>query len=182
LILGILAAVVGTAASIPYILSIRAGKTKPDKTSWLIWTAVGLLMFASYWSVGARDTVWITLPVGIAAIAAFSLKYGVGGWSVFDRACALAAFAGLLLWWLSGLAITALALAMVADIIGYFPTIKKTWDKPNSEDRLTWGMYLLAAVFNFLAINSWTPEIAIYPTYILVFNALVFWLAVRKSR
>ncbi len=178
-ILGVAAAVVATAAYIPYIISILKGKTKPNRATWWIWAVLGIIICASYWSVGARSTFWYTLPIGMITTALLSLKYGVGGWTPFDRLCLAGAAAGLLLWWVSGIPFTALAIGMFIDIIGYFPTMRKIWHDPGSEDKLTWAMFFVAAVLNFAAIDRWTVEIAAYPAYIIIFNSLVLALLLR---
>ncbi len=176
------AGVISTAAYIPYIISILKGKTKPNRASWWIWAVLGIIICASYWSVGARNTFWYTLPVGMITTALLSLKYGIGGWTPFDRVCLAGAAAGLLLWWVSGIPFTALAVSMGIDMIGYFPTMRKIWHMSGSEDRLTWMMFLVAAALNVAAIDRWTLDIAIYPVYILVFNSIVLGLIVFRKR
>jgi len=180
-ILGIAAGVISTAAYIPYFASILKGRTRPNRATWWIWAVLGIIICASYWSVGARSTFWYTLPIGMVTTALLSLKYGVGGWTPFDRLCLGGAAAGLLLWWVSGIPFTALAVGMIIDMIGYFPTMRKIWGGSGSEDRLTWAMFLAAAVLNVAAIDKWTLEIAFYPLYIVVFNALVLALILRES-
>jgi hypothetical protein len=181
LILGIISGVIATMAYIPYILSVVNGKTKPNRASWGIWAVLGIIICASYWSVGARDTFWFTLPIGMITTALLSLRYGVGGWTTFDKFCLLGAAVGLLLWWVSGIPFTALAVASVIDMMGFFPTLKKVWDEPTSEDKLAWAMFFVAAALNVTAIDRWTLEIAAYPVYILIFNTLVLAFLLRGS-
>jgi len=178
--LGMAAGVITIAAFIPYILSILEGKTKPNRASWWIWTVLGIVICASYWSVGARNTFWFTLPVGMAAIALLSLKYGVGGWTPFDRACLGGAAAGLAMWWLFRSPALALFVAIFTDAIGYLPTIRKIYLDPASEDKAAWLMFLAGAVLNLFAIENWTLEIAIYPIYACVFIPVVVLLLFRK--
>ena len=45
------------AAFIPYFIDIARGRTKPQRTTWIIWTILGVLTFASYKSVGAHNTI-----------------------------------------------------------------------------------------------------------------------------
>lgn len=179
-ILGVASGVIAIVAYVPYIISILKGKTKPNRASWWIWAVLGIIICASYWSVGARNTFWFTLPIGMVTTALLSLKYGVGGWTTFDRLCLLGAAAGLLMWWVSGIPFTALAIAILIDVMGFFPTIRKIWYEPGSEDLLTWAMFFIAAVLNVAAIDRWTLEIAAYPLYIVIFNSLVFVLLFRK--
>jgi hypothetical protein len=170
---GIAAAIMATAAYIPYLSSIFRGKTKPNRATWIIWAVLGIIICASYWSVGARNTFWYTLPVGIVITALLSIKYGVGGWTPFDKLCLLGAGFGLLLWWVSGIPFTALVIGIVIDMIGYLPTMKKIWHEPASEDKLAWMMFFMASVLNVFALETWVFEIAILPAYALVFNGIL---------
>lgn len=175
---GIAAAVIAIAAYIPYLSSIFRGKTRPNRATWVIWAVLGVIICASYWSVGARNTFWFTLPAGTVVIALLSIKYGVGGWTPFDRLCLLGAASGLLLWWISGIPFTALIIGILIDIIGYLPTMRKIWHDPASEDKLTWMMFFMASVLNLFALETWAFEIAILPIYVLVFNGAMLGLLV----
>ncbi|MDD5171877.1 MAG: hypothetical protein PHF60_02460 [Candidatus ainarchaeum sp.] len=182
--LGIAAGVIAIAAYIPYIRSIFRGRTRPNRATWLIWAVLGFIICASYWSVGARNTFWFTLPVGTVVIALLSIKYGVGGWTPFDRLCLLGAASGLLLWWVSGIPFSALIVGILIDIIGYLPTMKKIWHDPASEDRLTWTMFFVASVLSLFALETWVFEIAILPIYVVLFNGamLALILVPRQNR
>lgn len=181
IVLGILAAIVVTAAYIPYIYSTIKEKTKPNRATWLIWSAVGIIMFASYYSLGAWSTLWFAIPGGTVIVTLLSLKYGQGGWNRFDLFCLSGAFIALFLWFLSGNPLLAMITLIVTDFFAYLPTIKKTYADSSSESRLAWGMFAVAGLLNFLAIDRWALDIALYPVYMLVFNTLVFWLTMRRQ-
>jgi len=181
-VLGILAGALSFIAYIPYISSILKGKTKPNRASWWIWAAVGWIIFASYFSVGARSTIWYSLPIGISITAILSLKYGEGGLKKLDLFCLGGAALGLLVWWLSGIAFSALLVAIAVDMFAYLPTIDKSRTHPGSEDRIAWILFWIGAFLNIAAIGQWTLEIALYPLYILVLNSIVLWLLIRKPQ
>ncbi len=179
--LGIVATVIVTAAYIPYIISILQKKTKPNRASWFIWAVLGAITFASYYSVGARSTLWYALPLGTIVTALLSIRYGVGGWNRFDGICLAGAFLGLILWGLSGNAFIALGMVMAIDLFAYLPTIRKTYFDPSSESRAAWALFFVSGLLNFMAIDSWRLEIAAYPAYMLLFNLIVFGLTLRKA-
>ena len=181
-ILGVAAAVTATAAYIPYIRSILKGKTKPNRASWWIWAVLGVIISASYWSVGARNSFWVTLPIGIVTTALLSLRYGIGGWTPFDRACLAGAGAGLAMWLLSGSPALALYICIFTDAVGYLPTLRKVYLDPGSEDKLTWCLFFAAGVLSLLSIDKWSAEIAIYPVYACISLPIVIALLFRKPR
>jgi hypothetical protein len=174
-IAGILAGFVAASGFIPYIYSILKGKTRPNRASWLIWAALGGLLFASYVSSGASTTIWQPLSFAIGPVIVFvlSIKHGVGGYNKLDVFCLAGAALGLLLWKLSNEPQAALYLSIFVDALGFLPTIKKAYFQPGSESRLAWSIGVTSTVINLFAINSWTLEIALYPIYLVIFNSAV---------
>jgi len=170
--IGLLAGIIGFLAFVPYILDTLNRKTKPNKATWIIWAVLGIIIAASYWSAGARDTAWtpIGYAIGILAVTALSFKYGEGGWTKLDKACLLGAGAGLVVWAITSEPIFALYLTTIIDAIGGIPTIRKTYLRPETESRAAWAMFLVANSLNLLAINEWTLTIAMYPVYVLILS------------
>lgn len=173
------AGVVSLLGFVPYLISVVRGRTRPSMASWWIWTLVGCLIVVSYYAAGARTSIWtpVSYVIGPLLIALVSLRYGSGGWSRFDRLCVLGAGLSLLLWVLSGTPLTTLIFNILIDLLGALPTVRKTWQEPDSEDRLSWALFLIANSLNLLAVQPWTFPNASYPIYIfalaLVMNALL---------
>lgn len=164
---GIAASGVATAASIPYIISIIRKKTKPSLTTWLIWTLVSILLAASYRASGATFSFWITLSyvVTSASIAILSLRYGVFEATRLDGICLLAAFASVLPWLIFHSASTTLYLTIFIDVLGAAPTLKKAYIDPDTENKPAWLIAFVGNALNLLAVNTWSPEVALFPVY-----------------
>ncbi|MEK9158471.1 MAG: hypothetical protein AAB673_00525, partial [Patescibacteria group bacterium] len=98
---GKVAGILTLASFVPYIISILRKKTIPNRATWFIWTVVGFMCGASYYSAGASHTFWVSASYMIGPLVTFvlSLKYGEGGWTRFDRVCLLVAGISLGLWW-----------------------------------------------------------------------------------
>jgi hypothetical protein len=177
--IGLLAGVIGFLGFLPYIIGTLKGTTKPNKATWLIWAVMGLIIAASYYSAGARESAYLpgAYAIGIFAVAALSLRFGEKGWTKLDIFCLIGAGAGLLAWWATNEPAFALYLTIAIDAIGFIPTFRKAYAEPGSEDRLAWAIFLLADILNIFAIGEWTLASASYPVYVLVFtlalNALI---------
>jgi hypothetical protein len=185
--LGIAAAIIGFSANIPYIIGILNRKTKPNKATWMIWAVLSVIIAASYYASGARDTAWtpIAYAIGATMVAILSVKYGEEGWTALDKGCLAGAALGLALWAITKEPVFAYYLTTTVDAIGAIPTIKKAWERPESEANLAWPIFSVANTLNLLAITQWTLTIALYPVYVFVMEIamtlLVYWPGRRKK-
>src|SRR5262249_29291423 len=114
---GVLAGVLSLVSGIPYIRDILAGKTKPHRGSFLIWTVLGLIAFITQFAAGA--TWSLVLPVLdtllIAAILALSIERGSGGVNRRDATGLALAAGGLVLWYFTKQPLTALLVTIGID-------------------------------------------------------------------
>ncbi len=183
--LGMLAGMLSLVDFFLYYVSILRRKTRPNRATWFILTLVSLIIFSSYYSLGARATAWQPLAYVIGPFITFvlSLKYGQQGWTFFDSLCAGGALFGLFLWWISGVALIALLITVFIDFLGMLPTIKKSYLDPLSEEVLPWFVTCIACVLNLLAITAWRFDIGIYPIYMCAVNGTVLALLfLRRGR
>src|SRR3990167_5114886 len=137
---GKVAGIVSLVAFVPYIIAILRGETKPNRATWWIWTVVGFMLGASYFSSGANHTIWVPVSyiIGPIIIATLSIKYGVGGWTRFDRYCLLGAVVSMVFWWMFNSPFIVLLINLFIDFMGALPTIRKAYYEPESEDRTAW--------------------------------------------
>ncbi len=174
---GALAGILGILSFVPYIRSILAGKTKPNRTTWWIWSLVGLIIVASYLFSNEPTGYTIILPIsyfsGQLVVAILSLWYGVGGWTPFDRFCLVGVGISLLLWWLFGSPLAALLTNIVIDFFGALPTIRKSYLLPETENLTSWLITFGSDVFNVFAIQAATFFVLAYPLYLLFTNGII---------
>src|ERR1700745_4063437 len=57
---GIVAAVVCLLGCVPYCGGVVRGSTQPSIASWVIWTALGGVISAAYFSAGSDSSWWLT--------------------------------------------------------------------------------------------------------------------------
>lgn len=183
-VLGIAAGMVGLAANPVYVADIVHGATRPSRLTWWILAVLHILLAASYYASGARETVWLPAAYAISffIVALLSIKYGEAGWRGTDTACLIGACGCAVFWWVSGSAQLALFLTICVDFFGILPTVEKAYRRPETENRTAWLMATLAALLNVSAVRSWTLAIAAYPLYVLAVNALITLFIMRPRR
>ena len=174
-LLGRVAGLISIAGFLPYAIAIWRGKARPNRVTWLTWSVVGGILFASYEVEAGGAARWVPLSdaAGPALIAVLSIRHGEGGFSRFDRWCLLLAGASLIGWAVSGSAMVALWLCLAIDVIGALPTIRKVFLDPKSEYALTWRVFFTGNLLNLFAIERWTLASAAYPLYVVAVSGIV---------
>lgn len=172
---GLSAGILSIISGIPYIRDILRHKTKPERASWLIWSALGGIAFFSQLAKGATDSLWLTgvQTVGVMVVFLLSLKYGVGGLAKRDIVAILFAGLGLVLWYVTQEPAIALLIVICIDALGVALTCIKTYEKPESETLITWLVSGTAGILGALAVGSWNVILLAYPVYIVLANYTV---------
>jgi hypothetical protein len=184
LLAGRIAGAISAVAFVPYAVSVARRKTRPSIATWFLWTVVGAVLAASYWSTGARASVWVAAAyvAGPLVTTLLALRYGTGGFSRFEKGCLAAALVSLVLWRLSGNPLVALALNIVVDLLAAAPTVRKAWRDPASEDRLSWTLFAAGNAANLPAIEAWTFAGAAFPVYLFLLTTTMAVLSWRRPR
>ncbi len=148
-IFGYLSAVLSIVMVIPYIIDIYKKETKPERASWLIWTVLGIIAFASQLAKGATDSLWLTTGQTLAVFFVFilSIKYGVGGLTKWDIRALIAAAIGLVIWYFTKEAAWALFIVVAIDSIGSLITVVKSYLDPETETVSTFVISGASGVF-----------------------------------
>ncbi len=181
-IVGVFAGVFGFVAFILYYISIYHGGTRPNRATWFILTVVGVLIAVSYYASGARETIWVSISYVIGPLIAFvlSLKYGEGGWTLFDQICLIGCLISVVAWVVTDSPQMVLFFNVLIDFLGILPTIKKSYTNPLSEDRTAWLVTSFSSFSNIFAVKSWTFIIGFYPVYMLLVNSFITMLLFLK--
>lgn len=180
--IGIAAGIISACGFIPYIIDTVKGRARPNRATWSIWSVLGVIAFASYYSAGARDSIYAPAGymLGQIAVAALSVRYGKGGFSALDLACLCGAGAALALWAVSRSPMLALGMVMAADAFGAVPTIRKAYRDPASESFSGWLLLCAGNALNLFAISEWSLDMAAYPVYFFIINGMIFALVLRR--
>ena len=152
-----------------YIETIYRGKTEPHVISWWIWAlTTGIAFFAKLsgwgWWGTAQNGITFLVCVYIAILA---WKFGkIGKFHTLDWYSLSYSILAILLWFLTENAFYGSLFAMLADSIGYIPTFRKVWYKPNSEPI---SYYLLMNIKHGLSLAA----LSVYSWTTMVFSASV---------
>lgn len=183
--LGIAAGVLAFATVIPYVWDIIGGITKPNAVTYLVWTLLQGIAIIGQYEAGASWSVFLligtTLNTGIIFVLAIA-GYGYKEYARVDTAALLLAGAAILILVFSDHPVLAILLPVVADAIGAVPTLVKTKRHPETEERLSWFLMIVASALGILATDKYDMANLLYPCFLLVEAIVIFSLAFFGKR
>ena len=149
----------------PYLISILRHRTKPERTSWFIWSALGVIAFVTQVGLGAH---WSLVYAGVNAagnllVFLLSLKFGVGGWKKIDVLSLIIAAIGAIISLVARDPLYALYGVVAANAAGTVPTLYKTYFAPKTESSIAWFFISTSSLFGALSVGSWSFNLLLYP-------------------
>lgn len=181
---GVISALLSVCAFFPYLRDMWTGRTRPQRASWLIWSALGTIALASQFHEGAAQSLWFVAAQvgGTIAVLVLSIRWGRGAFfSKVDFYVIGAAAAGLILWALTDTAIYALAITISISLMGGSVTLLKAYRDPSSETLGMWFTSCIAAWFAILSVGDVDWVLLAYPVYLFILNGAIV-LAIMSGR
>ena len=159
----------------PYVRDIFKRKTKPHLFTYLIWSIVTSLAFLGQVASGAGPGAWTTGTMAVLTILilVLSFKYGTEDITKLDIVLLVAALCAIVPWWLTHDPTVSVLIATFIDVCAFFPTIRKTYNDPFSETLISYVLNLFRHSLSILALTSFVVASYIYPTALVVMNAIL---------
>ncbi|MCB0360502.1 MAG: hypothetical protein KDD44_12725, partial [Bdellovibrionales bacterium] len=161
-----------------YVLDTVAGRTKPNRVTYAMWSLAPLVGAGAAMNAGAD--LWSTIPIFVSGIlplftllASYLNPRSYWKLTPFDLACGALSLAALALWLLVDHPTFALVLAVAGDAFASYPTVKKAIRYPETETGVAYLASALGVTAVLPAIPEWTLENCIFQTYLILLNALL---------
>lgn len=180
-VIGILIALLGY---IPYFTNIIKNKTKPHAFSWFVWGLMTAIGFAAQVSRRAGPGAWVT---GFTAIITFlifvlALMKGEKNIVLTDWLSLAGAGVSVMFWLVTKNPLFSVMLIVIIDAFGFFPTVRKSFDKPHEETITTFFLNGLKFVFALFALETYSIVTWLYPVYLVLANwSFVVLVIVRRK-
>lgn len=178
-LLSLISIVLTFAGFYPYIRSIAGGVTKPHVFSWVIWGITTLIAFfaqlADRGGVGAWPTGLSALITFYVAFLAFRCRADIHitrtDWIFF-----LTAVSAVPAWYLTSNPFWAVLILTAIDILGSFPTFRKIYRDPFSEDMLFYILMGIRSAVSVFALEYYSWTTILFPAALSIMCALFVWL------
>lgn len=133
---------------------------------------------------GAGVGSWVTLSVAIIGFFIFALGLRVGkkDITISDTIFFILSFIALGLWLIAKQPVLSVILASSIDILGFVPTIRKSWNKPHSETLFTYQINTFRHALSLLALQHYSIVTWLYPASWVVANGLFSILLIIRRK
>lgn len=180
--------IIGTAIAIisyiPYIQGMIKGKIKPHSYSWFIWAVLGFIagfaQIAGGGGIGAIISLsTAVISLGIAAIGYKDVKEHITRSDTISLVFSLLAIP---LWVITDGPLASVILISIIDLVGFWPTLRKAYNKPWDEGLPTFLLSTLKHAITIFAQRQYNLVTVLYPASLAALTGIfVVMLMVRRA-
>lgn len=167
-----------------YIKSIFRGQTIPNKVGWFIWMLAPLVAsFIILKNGGGLSAIpvfmsWI-IPL-IVLLVSIKVKSKIKV-SALDVACFFFALTAMYLWIQANNIYWATVFAIIADGLGFVPTIVKSWRNPETEKPWPYMSGIFSASVSLLTLKEYSFHLYGFPVYLVLGNLILILVIIRRK-
>ena len=154
--LAIIAVLINFIGYFPYIRDVLNGKTRPHAYSWLVWAYITLIIFALQLAAHGGAGAFVTLGAGSTSFIVFglALRQGKQDITLSDTFFFIAALIATAIWILAKAPLLSVSFLVLIDMLGFVPTIRKSWNKPHSETLIMYELGALRHALSLFALGT----------------------------
>lgn len=182
-VFAIVAALLALASYVPYFNGLLKGRVQPHAYTWGIWSLVsGITLFAQI----AKGAGIGAVPTATAALLTFcifllSIKFGFRQITRIDTAFLILALVAIIPWLVTKDPTVSVILAVSIDVLGFVPTLRKTWLLPTSESLATYGLNIVRHMLSLFALEAYNVATVLHSAAMLVMNSTIVAVIVRRA-
>jgi len=157
-IIATVAVILTFVAYIPYYRDILKSKTRPHIYSWSLWGLLTVLLVVLQIKGGAGAATWVTATAGLLCfgVVLLSLKNGKKDITTSDTVVAILSLLAIGFWLIADQPVISINLVIVADILAFIPTVRKSYYDPYSETLSLYVTNALRFTLALFAVENYT--------------------------
>lgn len=183
-LIGVIAVLLTFVGYVPYLKDTIRGKTKPHAYSWFIWGFVTLIAYTLQVSENAGAGSLVTLAAAIVSFVIFGLGMKLGNKDITrsDTVFFILALLSLVIWVFAKQPVVSVIFVSLIDILGFIPTIRKSWNQPFTETLFTYLLNTFRHGLSIFALANYSIVTWFYPVTWTLANGLFSLLLVLRRR
>ncbi len=168
-----------------YIKTILYGKTRPNLISWTLWALAPLIATFLQTKAGAGLSFLAPFMAGfgplIVILFASIKKRGFWRITKFDIVCGLFSLLALTFYIITNKLAISIFFAILSDALATIPTIRKSWNFPDTESALAYAGGIINYILSLLIITNWIFSIYSFNVYLIIINLIIIFSIYRKK-
>lgn len=183
-VLVVIASLFAVVGNVPYIRDVIKNRIHPHPFTWLVWSLVSCITFFGAVSKGAglgAIPIFVS-EVFTVIIFIYSLKNGFKHIRKIDFLYLTICLLSLIPWYLTKDPTVSVIIAVFIDLIAFIPTIRKTWEHPQSESYILFVMNVLRHMIILFTVETYNIATTLHSMAMIITNALMTYLIVFKSK
>lgn len=153
-----------------YFYTIYKGETKPHAFSWLLWGSVTGIGTLAQFELNAGPSAWALGFVSVTCLFIAFLSFFIGekDYSKSDWGALIVCVLAIILWKVTDNVMIALGLVVTIDALTYWPTVRKSYYKPQTEPPISYGLAGLRYFLMLFAVPDPTWQNLMYPFFLMI--------------
>lgn len=182
--LAIIAGILAVVGNIPYVRDVFRGRIEPHPYTWFVASVVSGIIFFGQVAKGAGMGALPTLVSELFTIVIFvlSLRFGLKHVRASDIYFLVFALLGLVPWYITKDATVSVVCAVLIDIVGIAPAMRKTWNNPTTERPFLYGTNVIRHVLALGALETYNVATMLHSLVMLVTNSLMTSIILFKKK
>jgi hypothetical protein len=175
-ILGALAAILGVIGFIPYCWSIYQRKTKPHVFSWIPWFITTAVAFVGQIVEHGGAGTWATGTSAFFSFVIMLVSFFLGEKNITrsDWISFILSLATIPLWIATKEPLYSVVLATLINQLACFPTLRKSWHKPDEENGSMYVLLTVRSALSLMALENLVIVTFLFPLFQLLSNTVIF--------
>lgn len=170
---------------ITYFYTLFKGDTKPHAFSWLLWGSVTGVGTIVQLSLDAGPSTWALGFVSVTCLLISVISFFIGEktYTKSDWVALIACFLAIPIWQATNDPLLALLIIMTIDVLSFWPTIRKSFNKPDTEPPLSFGFAGLRYFFMLLAVPDPEWSTLMYPFFLMASDwGFAIYIVIRRAQ
>lgn len=172
-------------AYIPYYRDILKGKTHPHIYSWTLWGLLTIMITALQIKGGAGASAWVTASAGVLCLGVIflSLRSGKKDITATDTVTAVLSLVAIGFWLVAKQPVVSIVLVVTADLLAFYPTVRKSWSRPHSETLSLYVTNTIRFALALVASEQYTILAILWPaTWVIANGVFSSMLVYRRGK
>jgi hypothetical protein len=179
----VIGALIGSLGGVYYLYETIAGRSQPNRITWLLWGIFPMVIFVAQRVQGVKGLSWASFFAGFMPLLIFAASFinKKAYWKTEPRDYCLmaAALIGMVLWAVTDNPNLALLFSLLADMLAGIPTLLKAYRHPRSESWVAYAISTVGFGLCLLSVQAFNFESAAFVAYLFIGNATLAAFASR---